>query len=115
MPKAYPFGTNPSNMGTMNPEEEITNMLELLEELLEGIDQIPDADDIGPAGECSRLGAQSTGSLRSPGWLSETNSTSRPSNMSFKTRIGRAASAQNVQRCGYFRAPTSASGRGRQC
>lgn len=91
-------------MGTMNPEEEITNMLDLLDELLEGIDQIPDADDTGPAGEWPPHDAQSAGSLRSPDCPPRTESS--PSTGSPDTfpasRLARAEPGrQNTRHCAY--------------
>ena len=91
----------------MNPEEEITNMLDLLDELLEGIDQIPDADDhVGPAGECSRYGAQRTGSLRSPDCPPRTVSSPRagsPDTFGASRFARTEPGQQNTRHCAYFR------------
>ena len=101
----------------MNPEEEITNMLDLLDELLEGIDQIPDADDhVGLAGECSRYGAQRTGSLHSPDCPSQTGSS--PSAGSLDTFGASRFSwtkpgQQDTRHCAYFVHPSLQTPAGR--
>ena len=59
----------------MKPDEEINeilDILDILDALLDGIDPENYDDHAGPAGEWSRYGAQSTGSLRSPDCSSRT-------------------------------------------
>lgn len=59
-------------MATMNPDEEINEMLDILDALLDGIELEIYDDHGGPANKQTRHGAQSTGSLRSPGCSSRT-------------------------------------------
>lgn len=118
MPQAFPFGTNPNTMSSMTPEEEMTTMLEMLEQLLEGIDQIPDANHTGPAGEWQRLDFQSTGSLRSPDWPQLNDSTGRPESLGLEFGIGAPAAVgrpRTVRRCAYLRTVASTSDRSRRC
>ena len=92
-------------MATMNPDEEINEILDILDALLDGIEPDNVDDHAGPAGEWWGFGAYRTGSLRSPDCPSQTGSS--PSTGGLDTfgasRFSRTEPGQqNTRHCAYF-------------
>jgi hypothetical protein len=91
-------------MATMNPDEEINEMLDILDALLDGIEPENHDDHGGPANKQTRHGAQSTGSLRSPACSSRsvTSPTIDSCGINPALRFARTEPGrQNTRRCAY--------------
>ena len=92
-------------MATMNPDEEINEILDILDALLDGIEPENYDDHEEPAGEWSRHGAQRTGSLRSTDCPSRTGSSPRTGSLDTfgASRFARAEPGQqDARHCAYF-------------